>query len=340
MTSSSDMELTIVALIGAVTGVLGLVLGFINTYKQFFAKPRLTLHADPTFGSGKLDIINNSNEIVSIYHVYIRVHIQDPTAQPHKSEVKKMTYWQFIVDHEYDDLMEFMSEIKIEAAYLEPHKVIIAQFDNNGIQSDADERMNAFMDRIPKKTRDTIDMYRVEMRGVVESSAGIFESNAFGLNRFLKPPTKRKKLTVFSVLLDKDQRIKHKERRRRERIIQQTEPFFRIIRLHLARAVEANSRHDIDDPTSKDSYLVNLGKFRDAVWAAYENGTFRRVSKNAPQPCACINRIADRYKEDTAKNDHNIFYQDTDLLGLIKEAIGWIDHWIAYWRAETYGPYS
>jgi hypothetical protein len=118
---TSETETT--AIIGAITGTLALILGCINTYKEFFQKPRLSVD----IRDRKADILNNSGKTVTLYRVYTETIIEFPlpigerrisTSSP-KGETTERSEPIYETAFELD----FLKQVK----HLEPHKGLVIE---------------------------------------------------------------------------------------------------------------------------------------------------------------------------------------------------------------------
>jgi hypothetical protein len=143
---------------------------------------------------------------------------------------------------------------------------------------------------------------------------------------------------LLGLLRDIYRQGKDYERQANKAILVRTEPFFKMLRPTLVKAIEAYDRDDIDNPTSTDSYVLNLGAFRGMMQTAYQDGTFRSIAKNASQPCETLEITSKKYDEDLARltdivNSGGLaFYEDTKLVELIKAAINEMDSWLEKWQ--------
>lgn len=125
-----DSIVITVAIIGAVTGILGTVLGGINTYKQFFERPKLSLHV-----RGHLvDVVNNSPSTISVYRVYTITEVEFPL--PIGRRVTRTTSTQGETIERSEPIYEasFEEDWLSEVMHLEPHKGLPVQLDRSKIE--------------------------------------------------------------------------------------------------------------------------------------------------------------------------------------------------------------
>jgi ribonuclease HII len=128
-----------------------------------------------------------------------------------------------------------------------------------------------------------------------------------------------------------------RQREAQKATVQDTKRLLEENRALLARAVSAHKRKDIDWPTSSDSYLINLGQFRDVIERANDKGRMRSVPQEVTK---ALQSIVDRYDVDFSKIDDEqpsrIFLHDRELLILVKSAIAKIDRWLDKWQKSDY----
>lgn len=167
----------IIATVGAITGVLGLLLGSLNTYKQFFEKPRVRLEIK----DGYADITNNSSKTLSLYRVYSKTDIEFPlpigatvtkTILPNGNvaEVEKPTYQSSFE-------IEFITDI----TRLEPHKGVVIELETHKIK----ERTNAEIEEFRSKREFLMELskkkgFREKRSGLILSTTRFIVDHSYG----------------------------------------------------------------------------------------------------------------------------------------------------------------